>query len=301
MKKVYILLVAFLALSIGLNAQNFYKFSAIEDQVPTAGTVWTVEGCDMTWYDAPSADGIKSNTPVTYGGETFEFSLQGVNNPKPWSYPTFGGSAMWLFDCTKNGKLTIITAINSQKNTYIVETPIVADKSEGNYCYVLCGEDGVTDYLYADETAFKAGAKFMTATTFAGEKAFNGARSWDIWDIAEGNSLEMTSDEQKAVDATIKEVTPWIYDAISFKAEAGKCYNYFCTGSKACIYGFVFEPEAVVDPVAVKSINSNATVVKTEYFSISGARLNSPVNGLNIIRKTMSNGSIVTTKAVFNK
>jgi len=300
MKKVYILLVLVLAASIGVNAQNFYKFASIDEPVPTAGTVWTVDGCDMTWFDAPSADGIKANTEVTANGETFGFSLQGTNNPKPWAYPTFGGSAMWLFDCTKAGKLTIVTAVNSQKNTYIVETPIVSNKSD-DYCYVLCGEEGVTDYLYSDETLFKAGAKFITATTYVGERTFNGARSWDIWDLAEGNSLAMTVDEQKAVDAIVKEQAGWIYDAISFKAEANKCYNYFCTGSKACIYGFIFEPETIVDPVGVKNLNSTAKVVKTEYFNIMGTKLSEPSNGVNIVIKTMSDGSIVTTKTVVKR
>jgi hypothetical protein len=244
--KNFLLLLLLVAISLpGVNAQNVMKFTATDNEIPVAGTVWSVDGCSMTWYDAPSADGIKANTAITVGAETFEFSLQGVNNPKPWTYPVFGGSAMWLFDCTKKGTLTIVTAVNSQKNTYIVETPIVEDKADGNFCYVLCGEEGVTDYLFPDEATFKTGAKFITATTYKGDKTFNGARSWDIWDLVEGNSLTMTADEIAAGDAAAKAAAPWIYDGITLKVEAGKCYTYFCTGSKACIYGFIFTPDAV--------------------------------------------------------
>ncbi|MBP7506624.1 MAG: hypothetical protein KA807_02280, partial [Prolixibacteraceae bacterium] len=63
----------------------------------------------------------------------------------------------------------------------------------------------------------------------------------------------------------------------------------------------IFEPEAIVDPVGVKNLNSTAKVVKTEYFNIMGAKLSEPSNGVNIVIKTMSDGSIVTTKSVFKK
>jgi hypothetical protein len=416
MKRFLLLLVAIATTTFCLNAQSVLKFTAIDNAIPAAGTEWSVDGCTMTWYDAPSADGIKANTAVTVGSETFEFSLQGVNNPKPWTYPVFGGSAMWLFDCTQNGTLTIVTAINAKKNTYIVETPIVADKTEGNYCYVLCGESGVTDYLFTDEPTFQAGAKFVTATTKVGDKLFNGPRSWDIWDVVEGNSLTMTTEERTAADDAAYAISNWIYDAITITAEAGKCYNYFCTGSKACIYGFIFTPEAVVVPVidttatvtfivddsanktgadfklrgswitatgvydplwsggadhtsfyddgthgdvtvgdhvwsvavdlvanatvtwkwgfmvdgvwgvvgpdqqftlpdstnitvtyvipkkvGVNYLNASTVVVKTEYFNLLGVKLSEPVNGVNIIRNTMSNGSIVIRKTLIRK
>jgi hypothetical protein len=410
MKKVFLLLVAVATTSFCLNAQSVMKFTAVDNTIPTAGTEWSVEGCTMTWYDTPAADGIKANTAVTVGSETFEFSLQGTNNPKPWQYPEFGSAAMFLFDITHKGTLTIVTAVNSKKNTYIVETPIVADKTAGNYCYTLCGEAGVTDYNYTDEITFQAGASFDSATVNVGKKLFNGARSWDIWDIVEGNSLTMDATTKTAADDAAYAITNWIYDAMTLDVDSGKCYNYFCTGSKACIYGFIFTPAAepvvtkatvtfiiddsanktatefklrgswntetgaydtgwtggadhtlfyddgthgdatagdhiwsvsvdlipdatktwewgfmqdgkwgVVGPnrsftladataktetyvipkeVGVSTITAVKTVVKTEYFTLQGAKLSSPINGINIVRRFMSDGSIENKKIV---
>jgi len=53
--------------------------------------------------------------------------------------------------------------------------------------------------------------------------------------------------------------------------------------------------------VGVNDIKSTKTVVKTEYFNLLGTKLVQPANGVTIIRKTMSDGSISTTKGVFNK
>jgi len=53
--------------------------------------------------------------------------------------------------------------------------------------------------------------------------------------------------------------------------------------------------------VGVKNLNASKTIVKTEYFNMLGVKLSQPANGINIVRKTMSDGSIVTTKTVLNK
>ena len=48
--------------------------------------------------------------------------------------------------------------------------------------------------------------------------------------------------------------------------------------------------------VGVNDIKSK-TVVKTEYYNLLGNKLSQPAYGVNIIRKTMSDGSVVTTKS----
>jgi hypothetical protein len=53
--------------------------------------------------------------------------------------------------------------------------------------------------------------------------------------------------------------------------------------------------------VGVNNLNSSAIVVKTEYFNILGVKISEPVNGINIIRNTMSNGSIVIRKTLIRK
>jgi hypothetical protein len=51
----------------------------------------------------------------------------------------------------------------------------------------------------------------------------------------------------------------------------------------------------------VKNMSSNATVVKTEYYNIQGAKLNGPVEGVFIKRMTMSDGSIVNKKSYIRR
>jgi hypothetical protein len=53
--------------------------------------------------------------------------------------------------------------------------------------------------------------------------------------------------------------------------------------------------------VGVNNLNVSTIVVKTEYFNLLGVKLSEPVNGVNIIRNTMSNGSIVIRKTLIRK
>ncbi|MBN1925520.1 MAG: hypothetical protein JW798_06780 [Prolixibacteraceae bacterium] len=296
MKRILLFLSAMMLAVFFVSAQGVWKFETAEDALPEPGTVYSVDGCDFTWYDTPSENGIMTDLEVVdVDGEQFAFALQSTNNPKPWQYPEFGAAAMYLFDCTKDGILTIVTAVNPRKNTYICVTDIVEDKSAGNYCYVLCGEEGVTDYLYPDEPTFKTAPFFVAADINAGEGVvFNGARAWDLWDLVEGDSNTMEPVDIAIGDDAASAITSWICDDMKIQAEAGKCYSYFCTGSKAAIFGFMF-----TESVGVNNVKSSATVVKTEYFNILGVKSEAPVKGVNIIKKTMSDGSVVTSKGVF--
>lgn len=56
-----------------------------------------------------------------------------------------------------------------------------------------------------------------------------------------------------------------------------------------------------VNTVGINDMKSSATIVKTEYYNSLGVKLTQPTNGLNIIRRTMSDGSIVTSKRFLNK
>jgi hypothetical protein len=61
------------------------------------------------------------------------------------------------------------------------------------------------------------------------------------------------------------------------------------------------ETYVIPKKVGVRNISSTATVVKTEYYNLLGNKIAQPARGVNIIRKTMSDGSIATSKAVFNR
>ena len=42
---------------------------------------------------------------------------------------------------------------------------------------------------------------------------------------------------------------------------------------------------------AVKNVSSSASVVSTEYYSLTGAMSATPVRGINIVKQTLSDGS----------
>lgn len=70
-------------------------------------------------------------------------------------------------------------------------------------------------------------------------------------------------------------------------------------------WAFVYNGKAVVVEVVIE-FNANAAVgingisaddvVETEYFSINGAALNAPVKGINVVKMTLKNGKVVTSK-----
>jgi hypothetical protein len=53
--------------------------------------------------------------------------------------------------------------------------------------------------------------------------------------------------------------------------------------------------------VGINDIKSAKTVLKTEYYSIQGAKLSAPIIGVNIIRRYMSDGTIESRKAIIRK
>ena len=60
--------------------------------------------------------------------------------------------------------------------------------------------------------------------------------------------------------------------------------------------GFGIAKEATV-ATGIENVNANVKeVVSTSYYSLSGARLSAPQHGVYIVVKTMSDGSVVTTK-----
>ena len=53
------------------------------------------------------------------------------------------------------------------------------------------------------------------------------------------------------------------------------------------------------NPTAIgEAEGSSAEGVKTEYFSLSGARVAEPVKGVNIVKQTLGDGSVRTSKRI---
>ena len=103
-------------------------------------------------------------------------------------------------------------------------------------------------------------------------------------------------DDGKAVARDDNADSPHFTGA-TINVEADKEYYVWFAGSKIMLAGFVFTPEETGTNVNNK-LNSS-TVVKTEYYNTLGVKLREPSNGVNIIRKTMSDGSVKTSKSIF--
>lgn len=54
----------------------------------------------------------------------------------------------------------------------------------------------------------------------------------------------------------------------------------------------------MADYNAIEAVNTDANVVKTEIFSLSGKRLNNIQKGVNIVKETMADGTQKTHKII---
>lgn len=86
-----------------------------------------------------------------------------------------------------------------------------------------------------------------------------------------------------------------VYLVISIPVTANKTYVVGVTGSKLMLRGI-----SLTATTSANMIPAKATVVSTEYYSITGAKLTQPGRGINLAKKTMSDGSVVTSKFVMS-
>ena len=88
------------------------------------------------------------------------------------------------------------------------------------------------------------------------------------------------------------------------KADKGKIFQYpIASAGKIVInpnagyyYGIVKYVVENGSSTGISSSVSSATVVSTEYFNVVGVKQNEPVKGLNIVKKTMDDGTVVVEK-----
>ena len=106
---------------------------------------------------------------------------------------------------------------------------------------------------------------------------------------------------------------------IKFAVYEGCEYMFGASGSKMSLAGFYFDPEgdavvtlhdndgAVTDlqlsvggggDNAISSVESAAEVVAEEYYTVSGVRVAEMVPGLNLVKQTLSDGSVKTVKVI---
>ncbi|MCF0189860.1 MAG: hypothetical protein HUJ96_01230 [Marinilabiliaceae bacterium] len=90
-------------------------------------------------------------------------------------------------------------------------------------------------------------------------------------------------------------VTEKVYAGFPFAVEVGKKYYVFCEGSKLGFMGARFTKET---PTAIKNVSADAEVLSVEYYNLAGVKIDAPTKGINIVKTSYSDGSVVTDKLI---
>ena len=130
---------------------------------------------------------------------------------------------------------------------------------------------------------------------------------------AEGNVVATVAEVKKVVDPSLEQYTPEWYEALAaapntlvlsteitepgtytVKIPAG----YFTVDSEKMFSSKATEATFTIIPNIADGINGIAAedVVETQYFGINGAALDAPVKGINIVKQTLKDGKVVTSK-----
>ncbi|MFA9389539.1 MAG: hypothetical protein ACERKD_07015 [Prolixibacteraceae bacterium] len=278
----------------------------------TAGTVVAQTASvtmSIAFDDSYKAVSILVNdyTAISFDGNEFIDGIQGSTNPKDadGSSPNnsliapVGGAALQL-DVIADGYVYVIHKASSNKSYTVFE-----NGSPIGYDFVMNTANDFLGSVY----------KF----TLAGEGEFNYIPAGDtiLWaeQYADGYADYLTTN-------SLDKIAVNGLGYIKFPVFAGCTYLVNANGSKISGSGFYYissgeaQVELVgetnlvlaefiagtVDPgVGVKDLNASSELIKTEYFNTLGVRLVEPAKGLNIIRKTYSNGVVTSSKSFFNK
>lgn len=74
--------------------------------------------------------------------------------------------------------------------------------------------------------------------------------------------------------------------------------TFVITGNPYFLSDIIYYEAGECDSTAIVDTSVDAEVVATEYYTISGAKVSEPAKGVNIVKETLSNGTIVTSKII---
>jgi len=147
-----------------------------------------------------------------------------------------------------------------------------------------------------------------TLTTGSGEDEVSvvgwGTGSISSWLAAEGadpRSVAVCDVPIKALgDNTLSLTIAELKEALAFEGEWGKgiYWNMYSQGNSTStrVSAVIYEVKDTSTPVV--NINSEVEIVATEYYSVSGVVSVTPQKGINIVKETLSDGSIRTRKLI---
>ena len=270
MKKILLLLIAITTVLFA-NAQGEWVATG-DGTVYAASTEIPMDDIKGFTIMHSDASGITDQTDegaeeTTYGEITFNNAtfVQGSTN-----------GMYYAFVPELDGTVDFGVKMSSNKRTFVLEltdalwTAIGAD---ANDIASLTAGIGTADAITGDATFFTLPQVYDTYNNTTGP-----------WDGT----------------VSIQESGSSAYMIMEFPVVADKTYVLGCFGSKMMVRGVNYAVNEE-EPNAVRLIDDNAKVVKTEYYNILGVKISEPANGLNIVKRTYSNGAVRTSKSVFRK
>ncbi|MFA6401811.1 MAG: hypothetical protein WCX31_09335 [Salinivirgaceae bacterium] len=231
-------------------------------------TAQEAAGDGMGWKYKTSTD-----ADFTYNGVTYKAAqVQGQTNPYNGKLLRDGGGcSIAMFKSTTSGILDVAFKFGYNKKFWVAAVP-VADLA------LLNKDDSLACSAYKYE--FAAGLYYWSGYL---DPMTSPAT---YYDAAAPNYTEAPVDGIYYTGITLNVVPDYEY------------YVYFA-GSKIMLCGLTY----TAGGVSVKdNISNNAKVVSQEYFNIVGQKLAKPqLGGVNIIVKTLSDGTITTDKVFIRK
>jgi hypothetical protein len=275
MKKI-LLSIAVVAAAMTLNAQGVWKATGTEPKYSASTEMGfgiaslTVMHSDISATgvigktDAWTATSVPTPAPagITYNGITYDNKAI-IQGANNCMY--------YAFLPTKNGILDIATKASANKMTYVM---------------LATGATSLADLT----TTFSADGNAGNGNALV--KA-NGATYPSVTSSLTG--LSATYDGTTAINTTAAS----IWTVMSFAVTANNIYTVGLDGSKFQLIGVNFHNTSAS---AVNGLKSNAQIVSSEYYSVTGAKLIEPIKGsLNIVKHKMSDGSTVSAKVYIQK
>jgi len=193
----------------------------------------------------------------------------------------------FYFSATGNEKVELIGATNLTIDEGVVE-PATATVT-----FV------VDDSANKTGTDLKLKGSWITATGVYDSGWNNGDEHTSMYD--DGTTGDLVAGDHiwsVAVDLVVDATAPWEWGFNINGAWGPTAPNPSFTLADATAKTVTY---VIPKKVGVDNIKTVKTVVKTEYFNILGVRLSTPIDGINIVRKTMSDGQVETKKVIYRK
>jgi hypothetical protein len=253
-----LLFIAVIAASMCANAQGVWKSTGTEASVAASA--------EITFTGVTGLKCMHSDVAgVTGKGDSGATNV--VYNGVTWDNLAYIQGATnemyYAFLPAKSGVMDVALKMGSNKSTFVLEL---------NDVTTVEGLDTLT----------------TTYGTFSGIPT----ASWTAPSVYDTHNNSMGTWNGSA---PIQNTGENVYLVISIPVTANKTYVVGVKGSKLMLRG-------VSLTITTSSANnipaSKATVVSTEYYSLTGARLSQPGRGVNLVKKTMSDGTVSTSKIV---